>query len=215
MNATETSLSGLWGSIGIAFVLWFIMFVLHPFNFWLMMSFSTTLLSVISFILTKPLFEKTDFSGRNVALGVGSAAILYGIFFLGNELLIAFQDIFPELLGQRADNIQSVYSNRGDVPRFLVAVLLFFPIGFGEEVFWRGLIQKGFSIQFSPLRGLVLTTAIYTAVHIPTLNPVLILAAFTCGLFWGFLYMKTESLVLVTLSHMLWDPFIFVIRPIY
>ena len=35
----------------LAAVLWFVMFVLKPFNFWAMMVFSTSLLSVISYII--------------------------------------------------------------------------------------------------------------------------------------------------------------------
>ncbi|MBS1238114.1 MAG: hypothetical protein H6R37_1358, partial [Deltaproteobacteria bacterium] len=46
---------GLWGSIGLAFVLWAVMFVLRPFNFWVMLTFSTSLLSAIAFVLGRPL----------------------------------------------------------------------------------------------------------------------------------------------------------------
>ena len=60
----------------------------------------------------------------------------------------------------------------------------------------------------------VLTALLYTAIHVPTGNPVLILAALTCGLFWGGFYRATGRLVPVLVSHMLWDPFIFVIMPI-
>jgi membrane protease YdiL (CAAX protease family) len=58
------------------------------------------------------------------------------------------------------------------------------------------------------------TILLYAGIHLPTKNPVLILAALTCGVFWGGLYWATGRLVPVLVSHMLWDPAIFVIFPI-
>ncbi|MCX5878747.1 MAG: CPBP family intramembrane metalloprotease, partial [Deltaproteobacteria bacterium] len=68
--------------------------------------------------------------------------------------------------------------------------------------------------RWSARSAVRLTTLLYTAIHLPTGTPVLILAALTCGLFWGGFYWATGSLVPVLVSHMLWDPFIFVILPI-
>ncbi len=42
---------GLWLSIGVAFVLLVVMFVLRPLNLWVMLTFSTSLLSAIAFAL--------------------------------------------------------------------------------------------------------------------------------------------------------------------
>ena len=50
--------------------------------------------------------------------------------------------------------------------------------------------------------------------HIPTENVMLVLAALTCGLFWGALYWKTGSIIPGLISHMVWDPLIFVLFPI-
>jgi membrane protease YdiL (CAAX protease family) len=121
---------------------------------------------------------------------------------------------FPALLPDPAGNIASVYANLGGLSPGLVAFLLFFPIGFGEEIFWRGFVQRRFRERWSARSAFVLTALLYTAIHFPTGNPVLILAALTCGLFWGGFYWATGSLVPVLVSHMLWDPFIFVILPI-
>ena len=62
--------------------------------------------------------------------------------------------------------------------------------------------------------GIAVTTFLYVMVHIPTGNPILMLAAFTCGLFWGIGYWASGSLIPVLVSHMVWDPLIFVIMPI-
>jgi membrane protease YdiL (CAAX protease family) len=190
------------------------MFVLRPFNFWLMMSFSTSLLAMLSFIFGRPLFRREDMNWQNLLLGVVSAGVLYTIFRVGNELLILASQLFPDFLTNPVENIKSVYENKGSLSPTLVGALLFFPIGFGEEIFWRGFIQGRLTQRWDAPRALVLTTFIYTCVHIPTGNPVLILAALTAGLFWGGLYWYKGSITPVLISHMLWDPLIFVVWPI-
>jgi CAAX protease family protein len=205
---------GLWASIGLAFVLWFVIFVLRPFNFWVMLTFSTSLLSAVAFVLGRPLFMDREFTATNVFVGVLLAALLYALFYAGNQFLMIVSRLFPALLPDRAGNISSVYANLGGLSPILVGSLLFFPIGFGEELFWRGFVQRRFREKGSATSAFILTTLLYTAIHVPTGNPVLILAALTCGLFWGGFYWATGRLVPVLVSHMLWDPFIFVIMPI-
>jgi hypothetical protein len=205
---------GLWASVALAFVLWVVMFVLRPFNFWVMLTLSTSLLSVVAFVLGRPLLSAREFTAKNLLLGVLLAALVYALFYLGNQFLMVASRLFPSLLPDRAGNIASVYANLGGLSPALVGLLLFFPIGFGEEIFWRGFVQRRFSERGSATSALMITTLLYTAIHVPTGNPVLILAALTCGLFWGAFYWATGSLVPVLVSHMLWDPFIFVIMPI-
>jgi CAAX protease family protein len=205
---------GLWASILLASVLWVVMFVFKPFNFWVLLTFSTSLLSAVAFVLGRPLLLSREFTAKNVLFGILLAALLYAIFYLGNQFLIMVSRLFPALLPDRAGNIASVYANLGGLSPSLVAFLLFFPIGFGEEVFWRGFVQRRFRERWSGRSAFLLTSLLYTAIHLPTGNPVLILAALTCGLFWGGFYWSTGSLVPVLVSHMLWDPFIFVIFPI-
>jgi hypothetical protein len=205
---------GLWLSIGLAFALWFIMFVLKPLNFWVMLTFSTSLLSALAFVLGRPLLSGREFTAKNVFLGVALAALLYAVFFVGNQFLMLLSRLFPSLLPDRAGNIASVYANLGGLSPALVGLLLFCPIGFGEEIFWRGYVQRRLGESGSAASAFALTTLLYTAIHVPTGNPVLILAALTCGLFWGGVYWATGRLVPVLVSHMLWDPMIFVVLPI-
>jgi hypothetical protein len=205
---------GLWPSIVLAFVLWIIIFVFRPLNFWILLTFSTSLLAAIAFAIGRPLIPSREFTAKNLLLGILLAALLYAIFYVGNQFLVLVSRLFPALLPDPAGNIASVYANLGGLSPGLVAFLLFFPIGFGEEIFWRGFVQRRFWGRWSARSAFLLTTLLYTAIHLPTGNPVLILAALTCGLFWGGFYWATGSLVPVLVSHMLWDPFIFVILPI-
>jgi uncharacterized protein len=201
-------------SILLAFVLWYVMFVIKPLNFWLMMSFSTALLSLIVLWIGTPFNKPGEWTWTNAAIGIFSALALYGIFWTGNQMLILGEKLLPGLFSSRPENLAAIYGNRGALAPHWVALLLFFPIGFGEEFYWRGLVQKHFSCTLGRWRGFFLTTFLYTAVHFATGNFVLLIAALTCGLFWGALYAWRGCLFPVLLSHMLWDPLIFILQPI-
>ncbi len=203
----------LYLSILLAFALWTIMFVVRPLNFWLMLSFSTSLLGSIALSQARPLLRREELSLGNFLLGFAMAGLLYVLFWLGNQFLILASTLFPSLLPDRSENISSVYANLGSLPPALVGALLLFPIGFGEELYWRGFVQRRLTEAWNPAAGFGLTLLLYTGVHLPTGNPVLVLAAFTCGLFWGGMYLLTGRFLPVLISHMLWDPAIFVIWP--
>ncbi len=210
---TPATLWMLTSSLVVAFALWMAVFVWQPFNFWLMMTISTSVLILLTRISGERIFNSRTPSVWDWIRGGLLALVLYGIFWAGNHPLVALSDLLP-VLGERERHLQSVYANRGVWPPALVALVLFFPIGFAEEVFWRGYIQKVLSRRVSPAGGFFLATALYTGVHLPTANPILILASLVCGLFWGGLYWKTGRLWPLALSHMLWDPFIFVFFPL-
>ena len=198
----------------IALVLWYLMFIIRPFDFWLMMTISTMLLSLCAIYLGKPILKKQEFTWPNIMIGVLSAAVLYAIFYVGNQALILVERYLPHLLNNRGAQLMAIYANRGELAPHWNALLLFFPIGFGEELYWRGLVQKHFSTRWNRCWGFMAATIIYVAVHIPTGNLTLIIAAATCGIFWGGIYMVRGQLLPVIISHMVWDPFIFVVLPI-
>lgn len=193
----------------LAAVLWFVMFVLKPFNFWAMMVFSTSLLSVISYISNNDQFKKEYFNLKEIGIGVGSAVLLYFVFFTG-KIILDNMGIIPN----HGQNISSVYANKGVIPGWLVGMLLFFPIGFGEEYFWRGYLQRYFQGRFGKWTALALTVFFYTAVHIPAMNPVLLLAAFLVGIYWGLIFIWRGNIVAALISHMVWDPLIFIVFPL-
>jgi membrane protease YdiL (CAAX protease family) len=204
----------LYFSILLPFLLWPVMFVFRPLNFWVMMTFSTSLLAALSYAFGRPLIRPGELIWKNALWGILLAAVLYGIFWIGNQGLILISQGFPGILPDRLGKINAVYANAGTLPLALVGLLLFFPIGFGEEIFWRGYVQRRFGEKWNGRSAFIITSLLYTAVHLPTGNPVLIAAALTCGLFWGAVYWATGNLLSVVISHMLWDPLIFVIWPI-
>ena len=142
---------------------------------------------------------------RKVVLGVLTAVFLYLVFFAGNALS---RRVLPFAGG----GIEAVYGFKAGVPPWRVGLLLVFMIGPGEELFWRGWLQRSWQERFGPA-ALPLATALYAVVHIASGNPMLVLAAAVCGVYWGFLYRRFHSILLVAVSHTLWDVAVFLVFP--
>ena len=143
---------------------------------------------------------------RDIAGGLGSAAALYGIFLVGDGLA---RRIMPA--GER--EIGSIYELRTAAPRPAIATALALVIGPGEELFWRGLVQRNLPRRFGRLRGWLLASSMYGAVHLVSENLTLTGAATTAGLFWGALYARDQRLTPLIVSHVSWDIWIFLVAP--
>jgi uncharacterized protein len=139
--------------------------------------------------------------------GLASAAVLYGIFLAGGELS-------RRLVPFAGDGIRAVYVLRdGQVPLKLY-LLLGLVIGPGEELIWRGCLQRSFQGCLGPRGGLLVVTVLYTAVHLGSYNPMLVAAAAVAGLFWGWLYLRFQSIILNVVSHTVWDLAVFLLFPL-
>jgi membrane protease YdiL (CAAX protease family) len=190
---------------------WCVLFspwVRFPIGFWPGMAVAAGLLAAWAAAI-----ERADLATRlrlrvgHVAIGLLSAAALYGIFWLGNQ---ASRAILPSA----GDEIAAVYARRGSASPTLIGALLLVWIGPAEEIFWRGFVQHRLSTRWGPLGGWLLGSAAYAAVHLWAGNLMLLLAAMLCGLFWGVIYWRWRSLWPVILSHAVWDVAIFVIAPV-
>ncbi|MGC9077514.1 MAG: CPBP family intramembrane glutamic endopeptidase [Candidatus Kapaibacteriota bacterium] len=200
----------VWGFV-IALFLWFIMFspyTAQKVNFWAVMFISGLILSAYSFFHLKNQFNSLfKFDFRQVLLGLVSAVFLYLVFWVGKYLSLAIFDF-------SANQISSVYATKQGTPLWLISFLLLFIIGPAEEIFWRGFIlNKLIEQKQNPYLSLLFATFLYSFVHIWALNIMLLIAAFVCGLFWGFLFIRYKSLVPVIISHSLWDFAVFVLFP--
>ena len=194
-------------TIIIAAILWFLMFVIKPINFWLEMSLSISALVLLSLAYSRAHIKMKRITIRHILIGISSAAILYGVFYLGNIItgyLLPFKDA----------QVLSVYSNRANGNLLWIGLLLLFIIGPGEEIYWRGYIQNFLSEKLGENKGYLISVLLYAGVHIITGNLMLVIAALVCGIFWGWIYKKEKSLLPVIISHALWDLTIFVIFPL-
>lgn len=142
-----------------------------------------------------------------IGAGLGSAAALYGVFYIGNHLA---RLVFPFAAGGIAD----VYTFKASASPVRIALLMLLAIGPGEELFWRAFLQRRFQMAWGGWQGFLTATAIYTLIHLGSGNLMLTLAAGVCGLFWGGLYLRTGSALLNVVSHTAWDLAIFLFWPV-
>ena len=178
------------------------------FDFWWWMSANQVLIIGLSLMLVpefrREIADDLKYSIlKKIFLGIAYAAVLYGIFFVGN---VVSRQLFP-FAAQGIDSIYGFKESASGLRIFLLMVLL---IGPGEEIFWRGFLQKRWEKVLSPVKAWLLVSLIYAAVHTASGNIMLVLAAAVCGLFWGWLYLRYKSVLLVVVSHTLWDVIVFI-----
>lgn len=187
-------------TLPIAYVVWFFAFQVPVLNFWLRITIAAFILLATALAVGRQELSLKP-TAVGVVVGLVSAVLLYLFFWSGYQVLSGYT--------QFTATISSVYSLKGAEPTSFIATVLLFPIGPTEEIYWRGFIQHALSKRLSTRSSIVLTSAIYGSLHIPTLNPSLIFVAFTGGLVWGYVYHRW-GLAASMVSHVLWDEMIFV-----
>lgn len=195
------------------FVVMFIFKQAGGFDFWYWMSSNLLILLSLVFILDKTNISeiRRDLGSgtyQKITLGILAAVILFIVFYFGNILI-------RKIFEQAGEGIQNVYSFKQDAEAWRIGLLMLLVIGPGEELFWRGYLQRWFSMMYGPTKGFILATALYTLVHVATGNAVLVLAAFVCGVFWGWLYMRFNSMIINVISHTVWDIGVFLLVPFH
>ena len=174
-------------------------------RFWQRMTM--TGLSLGSFALAvSPEARRLRIRGRDVALGLASAATLYATFQVGDRFARRF---VPG--GER--QIREIYALRTLQPRAEIGGRLVAIIGPAEEIFWRGFVQATLTRLLGRWRGAAAGTAAYGGVHLVTGNFTLIGAAGVAGAHWAALYALGAPLGALIVSHAAWDVWIFLLRP--
>ncbi|MBN2482856.1 MAG: CPBP family intramembrane metalloprotease [Candidatus Omnitrophica bacterium] len=147
------------------------------------------------------------FKSHHIWIGIFSALFLYGVFWAGRALInIIFM--------QSGHFIQSIYQTKQNTSPMTISLLLLCIIGPGEEIFWRGYIQHTLTKKTGITSGYFFSVFLYILVHIWSCNPLLLIASGICGLFWGWLFLRTRTLWPGIISHALWDILVFVLFPL-
>lgn len=197
-------------SLFIAAILWFFMFsspTKSLLNFWWCMTVSALILSSLAFphiYINRQCFSLK----KQFVIGIIIALGLWGIFWLGDF-------ISSQIFDFARPQVESIYQMKDGNKAWFIGILLLFIIGPAEEFFWRGYIQSQLSQRLGANKSFVFTTSIYTLIHLPSLNFMLIMSALICGICWGGLYrLNPKSLPAIVISHALWDAAVFVWFPI-
>ena len=201
--------------ISLSLILFIPLFVIREidgFDFWWWMSSNLVFLVLLGYTFDRSFQKELNHDLRSKIIkktgaGILSAAVLYGIFYVGNVLVRYLFDFAGE-------DISNVYGFKGQAEEIRIGLLMLFIIGPGEELLWRGYIQGTFSAALGKYKGYILGVILYTLIHVATGNLILIAAALVGGLFWGWMYMKYNSLLMNMVSHIAWDIVIFLVFPL-
>ncbi len=96
-----------------------------------------------------------------------------------------------------------------------ISLAILVPLALGEEIGWRGFLQPRFERLFGPRRGIVAVALVWALWHVPFAiqgyyqpdHPILgalVLAPIAhlgIGVFFGWLHLRTRSVLVVALSH--------------
>jgi membrane protease YdiL (CAAX protease family) len=189
--------------IVLAFILWYVVFLSTLFySFW----YRVTGASLVLMIYTKYNKEKKikilDISLEKVQIGIISGIALYSLFFIGFSVFKPFV----------SDGAVNVYRFRSELSLIIPAILLLIT-SFCEESFWRAFIQE-YMFKLYGRFGIIITSLLYALIHLPTFNYPLVFAALIAGLYWGLIYVYTDSIWVVVFSHIAWTELVFVLLPL-
>jgi membrane protease YdiL (CAAX protease family) len=189
-------------TLPVPFVLWFFVFN-DPLlgGFWPTITVSALVLLSLSLLRFSSM--KIRITSKDFLIGVGSALLIYAFFWVGFQIVRGLPGF--------SQQVSWVYQLRGTTPITFIAAALLFPVGPAEELYWRGFVQRHLNSTLSPTKGLLITSALYTFIHVSTFNPSLMLVALFGGLFWGYMFNRLGDLFPVLVSHVLFDELIFVI----
>jgi len=174
-------------------------------RFWSRMTLTGLGLGSLALATSRPA-RRTRIGTADVALGVASAAVLYGTFKAGDRFARRF------VPGGDAQ-IRDIYGLRTIRSRPEIAARLAAVIGPAEELFWRGLVQESLMARFGRWPGAGLAAAAYGGVHLVTGNFTLFGAAGIAGAHWCALYAAGVPLGALVVSHVTWDIWIFLVQP--
>lgn len=173
-------------------------------NFWVRIAIAVGLTVAYSLIWKRFTLR---FRISSILWGVFTAALLYGIFWIGNLLVAA-------MIPEARNLVEGVYDMGTARPVLPLFYLLLFLTGPGEEIFWRGFIQDTLMKRWGGGPGFFAATLAYALVHLVSGNIMIVLSALTLGLYWGALYLWKRDMLMLIVSHGLWSGVVFGFFPI-
>ncbi|MDQ0198393.1 CPBP family intramembrane glutamic endopeptidase [Neobacillus ginsengisoli] len=168
--------------------------------------FSASLLLLITYAMFQEEVDDEASFFTYLSFGAMSGLFLYIILWLGYHAIGILHLPF-------INSISRLY--RWFAPsvfwQYLALVLVAAP---GEELFWRGFIQKRLLTYYGPLKSILIASVLYASVYIYSGSFIFVLASFISGIIWGCIYFWKKSMPMVIVSHLVFDIMIFIILPL-
>ncbi len=95
-----------------------------------------------------------------------------------------------------------------------ISIVMIFFVGFVEELVFRSLLQTRLSESFGEVKGLLLASILFGVMHSGYGSMYEIFFTAFAGLILGYMFLRTKSLPLVSLTHGLVNIFLFGIIPL-
>ncbi|MCL5008612.1 MAG: CPBP family intramembrane metalloprotease [Candidatus Marsarchaeota archaeon] len=188
-------------------ILWPLTFIVFSNYFVYAMSVSTVILAAISILRYR---DRIFFASKKHAdillYGAMGAVALYALFVAGYYLAL-----FTGNVAYVKDVYTLIYSQA----QTILLVVLLAIIGICEELYWRGGIQGFIKKNSKVFRNMpwVASSLFYTAVHISTLNPILVIAALFVGVVTSIIADK-YGIAASAIAHVAWIEAIIVFLPV-
>lgn len=195
----------LLAGIFFAYLLFYITFENKTAVFWYL--YTATMLFLISYAIMNERLDDEVPTKQYLTIGVISGVALYFLFFVGDLALT----ILPGSFDKQVLKIY-VHFKLEWVWHYLVLIFIIVP---GEEIFWRGFVQKRLMKHMNKVIAVFVAASFHAAALYFSGFTILMLAAFLSGLVWGFLYMWKRSIPLVIISHLTFDLLLLIILPLY
>jgi hypothetical protein len=164
------------------------------------------IIAVPLFATSYTIIRAQSLSRRDVGLILGNIPVQFLIaitgIFLGTfeYLILQPKPLIPTL------NLETL---------LFASIILIISTGLAEELLFRGILQKNAQNVLGPLYGLLYTALLFTALHIGWNSIYDLIFVFSVGLFYGYAFYKTKSIIGVTFSHGISNTFLFLIVPFY
>lgn len=162
-------------------------------------------------IISIPLFAATitfvkiqNMSRKDLGLIKGNIPVQLAIvasgFFLG---YVEYEVLAPPPLIPRFDPVLIIYAS----------IILIIGTGLAEELLFRGVLQQNMEKMLGPLTAILLSSLLFTSLHIGWQSYMDLLFVFGVSLFYGLAFYKTRCLWGVTLSHGINNAMLFLVMP--
>ncbi len=194
----------LLGGIFFSYLLIYVAFDSKPVVFWYL--YTATMLFLISFSIINEKIDDNASTKQNFLYGTLSGVALYLLFYTGDWLL----SLLPGSFDKQISKIYSRFSLDW-LWHYLVLMFVIIP---GEEIFWRGFIQKRLMRYMNNTAAIIIGATLNAAAFYFSGYPVLMLAAFVTGLVWGQLYVMKRSIPLLIISHLTFNLLLLVLFPL-
>jgi membrane protease YdiL (CAAX protease family) len=139
---------------------------------------------------------------------VGTGLLAAALQYVTGAAVFALVASWPRLLA----DLPALHAQLGALPLSMGLLLLPFIIA-AEEVIWRGAVTLPLAARLGPWPGVLAGAALCAGAHLGMGLPLLAVAAFAAGIFWGALAVRSRSLVPGIVCHLLWDVLVFYVRP--